>query len=169
MHTASSVDSFRLTMKLLLDNFPLKHCFEWGSGNSTEVMCDHPSVETVDSVDNDEFYITSVRRDFSVRMANIIHENDQRDYCKVCGDHAPYDFIFVDGRDRVNCLRQALKILKDSGIVMLHDACREKYEDGMNLYKHKFFTDGGHTATLTNNKEMADRISSLFKQHEEIL
>lgn len=51
-----------------------------------------------------------------------------------------YDLIFVDGTKRVRCMKKALNLLKPDGIIILHDAQRYKYEEGINLYKGKYLT-----------------------------
>ncbi len=48
-----------------------------------------------------------------------------------------YDLIFIDGTKRVRCMEIALKILKKDGIVILHDAQRVSYNDGVKLYNGK--------------------------------
>lgn len=164
MQTASRTDSFRATLCLLLDRLELPHCFEWGIGHSTEMILQHPGVKTLDSVENDEFYLRMVRRDFNVEGAHIILERDVRDYCLVNGNNAPYDLIFVDGKDRVNCLRHSLEIMKPDGVVVLHDAKRRQYQEGIDLFKHKFFTDFGHTAILVNDDARASKISELIEK-----
>lgn len=45
-----------------------------------------------------------------------------------------YDLIFIDGTKRVRCLQEGLNLLKPDGIVILHDAQRVKYKEGMRLY-----------------------------------
>lgn len=42
-----------------------------------------------------------------------------------------FDFILVDGRARVDCMRLGWKLLKDDGIMVLHDAQRQEYQHGV--------------------------------------
>jgi len=51
-----------------------------------------------------------------------------------------YDLIFVDGTKRVRCMKKALKLLKPDGVVILHDAHRVAYTEGINLYNGKRLT-----------------------------
>ena len=44
-----------------------------------------------------------------------------------------YDIIFVDGRDRVNCVTYSVKTLKRSGVVILDDSERIEYQDGVSF------------------------------------
>lgn len=38
-----------------------------------------------------------------------------------------FDFVFIDGRKRVRCLHVAARLLAPNGVVVLHDAERERY------------------------------------------
>ena len=147
---ASSWDSYQRAMHSILDEFKPSLCFEWGSGVSTQIMALHPAVDHVETVENSEKYY---RYGSQFRIANITfhYEPDLRKYAGVKGSRAPYDFIFVDGRNRLQCLFNAHKLLNQHGIVMLHDAGRIWYHAGVESYKHSLFVDGGCTAIMTNS------------------
>lgn len=49
-----------------------------------------------------------------------------------------YDVIIVDGMKRARCLKEAVRLLKDGGIVILHDAQRTQYHLAFKYYKGKF-------------------------------
>ena len=42
-------------------------------------------------------------------------------------DGVPFDIAFVDGRARVPCAAEALRILRPGGVVLVHDTQREEY------------------------------------------
>ena len=42
-----------------------------------------------------------------------------------------YDFVLVDGRARISCLRVGYELLRPGGILMIHDAQREEYQETM--------------------------------------
>ena len=42
-----------------------------------------------------------------------------------------YDFILVDGRARVECMTAGWELLKENGVMVLHDAQREQYAKGI--------------------------------------
>jgi len=46
-----------------------------------------------------------------------------------------FDLIFVDGRQRIECLKTASKIISSNGIILLHDSDRKKYISGINYLK----------------------------------
>ena len=50
------------------------------------------------------------------------------DYCRTIvrnGDH--FDVVVVDGRDRVNCVKQSMQALSSRGVIVLDDSERAKY------------------------------------------
>lgn len=53
-----------------------------------------------------------------------------------------FDLIFVDGRRRNECLLVANQTLSNHGIVILHDAWRERYQPGISLFKPEQSFDG---------------------------
>jgi len=55
-----------------------------------------------------------------------------------------FDLIVIDARFRRRCLEVALKCIKPSGVVLLHDAQREHYHEPTARYQHSYFVDSGH-------------------------
>jgi len=45
-----------------------------------------------------------------------------------------WDVIFVDGRKRVRCMKEAVDLLNPNGIIFLHDCDRDDYKPGMDLF-----------------------------------
>ena len=43
-----------------------------------------------------------------------------------------FDIVIVDGRDRVNCIRSAMHVTKEEGIIVLDDSERDAYQNGIN-------------------------------------
>jgi hypothetical protein len=48
-----------------------------------------------------------------------------------------FDFILIDGRARLHCLRVACKLMEPDGVVVLHDANRKRYHNGFRNYRFK--------------------------------
>lgn len=46
-----------------------------------------------------------------------------------------FDFAFIDGRHRADCLTVAHSVLSPQGVVVLHDAHRKKYFDHSTLFR----------------------------------
>ncbi len=68
-----------------------------------------------------------------------------------------FDFILIDGRARARCLIEARFLFKPGGIILLHDAEREKYH-----YAFRYF-DKGEIIRSENNKS-AVWITGNFEQ-----
>lgn len=71
-----------------------------------------------------------------------------------------YDFILVDGRARVECLAVGWSLLKDNGVMVLHDAQRKQYAVGVP-------EDAFSIRLINPNVLVEGPISTLFmvKQH----
>ena len=113
--------------------------FEFGSGNSTFFYA--KSAGIVVSVEHDKEWFDKIVKDKP--------ENSEMIYCELVrgGDycHMPvkleekFDVIIVDGRDRVNCCKQAVEALTDAGVVVLDDSEREYYREGIDFLLKKGF------------------------------
>lgn len=57
-----------------------------------------------------------------------------------------FDFVFVDGRKRTECLKKASKLLDPEGVLFLHDAEREWYHSGLKYYDGCFVTEQSTSA-----------------------
>ncbi len=113
--------------------------FEFGSGNSTFFYA--KSAGIVVSVEHDKEWFDKIVKDKP--------ENSEMIYCELIrgGDycHMPvkleekFDVIIVDGRDRVNCCKQAVDALTNEGVVVLDDSEREYYREGIDFLLKKGF------------------------------
>jgi hypothetical protein len=105
--------------------------FEFGSGYST--MFYARKVGSVTSVEHDEAWHAFVRHRVPENVELFYRAEDQDGaYCRAIGEQQiKYDVVIVDGRDRVNCLRQSLEHLEDDGVVVLDDSDRERYREGI--------------------------------------
>ena len=60
-----------------------------------------------------------------------------------------FQLIYVDGRRRNECLLVASELLDATGVVLLHDATRSRYEVGMRLFELvMFYERSGGIAVL---------------------
>src|SRR5882724_9055165 len=112
-----------------------KLVMEWGSGGSTVRFSRHPTIERWHSIEHDRAWAEKVSA--SVPAKVIVHHVpvDTDDYVlhpKHMG-LAP-DLIIVDGRRRNACLRISREIVAAGGVVLLHDSCRHRYEEGMSHF-----------------------------------
>jgi hypothetical protein len=78
-------------------------------------------------------HVPADRRPWSDEHGDGAYE-DLRRYVDIAARYGPLDFVLVDGRARVPCLRRALDWLAPQGVVVLHDANREIYREPFGLY-----------------------------------
>jgi hypothetical protein len=113
--------------------------FEYGSGYSTPFYAKH--VKSVMSVENDKDWLSVIGNTVPENVTLIFKDLDvDGEYCRAVhlSGHK-YDVIIVDGRDRVNCLKQSINALTDVGIVLLDDSERESYLEGIAYVMGKGF------------------------------
>jgi len=136
---------------------------EWGTGYSTKYYSDVLAREDInftwDSVEYDKRWAKAIGS-LELEEGVIIYLFDEEvmridDRRALRSNNYPmkeyinfpitekrkYDLILVDGEKRVPCLRVALKVLKKDGIVILHDAQRKEYREGMSLYNGKHLSE----------------------------
>ncbi len=101
--------------------------FEYGSGNSTLFFAARTSQVT--SVEHDPRWIRELRRILPTNADLIERSIDEEGaYCRAIHQlEGDFDLVLVDGRDRVNCLREALTRVGTSGVIVLDDSERERY------------------------------------------
>ncbi len=112
--------------------------FEFGSGNST-IFYAMRSKKVV-SVEHDQVWLKKIEHSKPAN-ANLIFCELERDgkYCRMPQTlDEPFEIIIVDGRDRVNCCKQALNCLTEDGVLVLDDSERLVYEEAV-----QFMTDKG--------------------------
>lgn len=115
--------------------------FEFGSGYSTVYFSG--LVGSVRSVEYDEYWFSSLKKRLPYNCEIIFVEKDRDgDYCRAIHkiDQA-YDLVLVDGRDRVNCIRQSVLRLKNGGVIILDDSDRERYAEGFTHLKNEGFRE----------------------------
>jgi len=118
---------------------------EFGSGDSTLWFAEH--CKNVISVEHKEewlLYTSNLVKDkdnafIMFHPANNIGKTDKtdKDYSFVCDLFPDYkfDFILVDGRNRVECFLKSFRILKRGGILMLDNSERDEYKPIFDKFK----------------------------------
>ena len=121
-----------LLIKTLKEKKP-KTIIEWGTGRSTMLMrkiC--PNAE-IHSIDNDlKWYL---RWRLGIFGAHLYYMPINRGYTSPNFIEKYFDFAFVDGVLRVDCMKTALKLLKDDGLLMLHDSSSKEFQPGIKMFK----------------------------------
>src|SRR5665213_2403955 len=115
--------------------------FEFGSGNSTYFYAKYAGI--VVSVEHDKEWFD--------KILSTKPENAELIYCELVrdGDYCrmpikleeTFDIIIVDGRDRVNCCKQAIKAVSETGVIVLDDSERESYKEGIDFLVKKGFKE----------------------------
>ena len=115
------------------------HLFEFGSGYSTSFYAG--LVQTVTSVEYDESWLAVVKKNKPENVELIYKERDiDGEYCRVIRSTGrKYDVVVVDGRDRVNCIKQSIESLTDRGVILFDDSQRKRYLEGINYAIEKGF------------------------------
>jgi len=113
--------------------------FEFGSGNSTFFYAKYAGI--VVSVEHDKEWYEKIVKTKPENAEMIFCELIRGgDYCRMpvkLGEK--FDIIIVDGRDRVNCCKQAVDALSPNGVVVLDDSEREFYRTGVDFLKKNGF------------------------------
>jgi hypothetical protein len=101
--------------------------FEFGSGYSTLFYAE--KVRAVTSVEYDEKWLHIIKSQLPDNVNIIFKQQDvDGDYCRVINSTGEkYDVVIVDGRDRVNCIKQSISALTSKGVILLDDSQRKRY------------------------------------------
>lgn len=107
--------------------------FEFGSGNSTGFLAER--VQHVTSVEGDAEWYAEVSQNPPANVTLIYQAHDvDGHYCRSISETSSrFDVVLVDGRDRVNCMREGASCLTDRGVLILDDSDRERYSEGLEL------------------------------------
>jgi hypothetical protein len=113
--------------------------FEFGSGYSTLFYA--KKVKAVSSVEYDEKWLNIIKLQVPDNVNIIFKREDvDGDYCRAIGETGDqYDVVIVDGRDRVNCIKQSISALSLKGVILLDDSQRERYKEGIGFAKSHGF------------------------------
>jgi hypothetical protein len=113
--------------------------FEYGCGWSTLWWASR--VKAIVSVEHDKEWHDKMKR-LAPRNSRIFHIDLEQGGAyskKVAEFHAAFDIIVIDGRDRINCAKNAVKALKPDGVIIWDNSDRAAYEPGFRfLFQHGF-------------------------------
>jgi predicted O-methyltransferase YrrM len=146
-----SCHSFESILRKWLRAVKPQSVLEWGPGKSTSIIYEEcPNAEIV-SIESQRRFANKAALDHPTTKVVFcpIPEYGPSEYPCWPLIHAKgkfYDFIFVDGRQRVSCLLTSLQILSQDGVVVLHDAKRIHYQHGIKLFDK--VDDDGDTVVL---------------------
>lgn len=126
----------------LIDKHQPKLCLEWGSGASTCYFPKHKSIKKWTAIEHDGNILDLLHDKLPDNVETMwILEGSSYADC-VQRTHVRYDFILIDGLDRQKCLENALEIVSQDGIILLHDAGRIDYLDFIEKHKGEIISEG---------------------------
>jgi hypothetical protein len=150
-------DQIKLVERILLSfgNRPV-NILEWGSGGSTVYFTRFLEENGINyrwhSVEHQVEWYNEIKIKLNSNTTQIhLKSIDPDNPASINFDHYvrwpriltefvekqnPFDFILVDGRARARCLVEAKFLVKPDGIIMLHDAEREKYHYVFPLFEN---------------------------------
>lgn len=113
--------------------------FEYGSGNST--LWYGERVNSVTSVEHDRDWYEKIKsnmpKNVNINYQKLVYNDKYSNFSN--NSNVKFDIVIVDGRDRVNCVKNAIFSIKDNGIIVLDDSEREQYKEGIEFLQHKNF------------------------------
>lgn len=138
-----------------------KRCLEWGSGYSSLVFPELIDPELWMAIEHDQGWAKEIQDKNKNPRTQIVHVpsevegwNNREDwrkdgtyedfesYIHYPENFAPFDFIMIDGRARVECLKKAFDLIAHEGVVVFHDCNRSHYHQYQELYAYgQFITD----------------------------
>ena len=115
--------------------------FEFGAGYSTLYFSG--ILGSVRSVEYNEYWFNSLEEKLPENCEIVFVPKDKDgDYCRAIHlTDDMYDLVLVDGRDRVNCIKQSIPRLKDGGVIILDDSDRERYSEGFTRLRNAGFRE----------------------------
>ncbi len=107
--------------------------FEYGSGNST--LWYGKRVQSVTAVEHDKLWYKEIKsrmpKNINLHYQELVYGGKYSKFSNILNQK--FDIVIVDGRDRVNCIKNSLNTLKENGIIVLDDSEREAYQEGVNF------------------------------------
>ena len=103
--------------------------FEWGCGSSTIFLSKR--VKNIVSIEHDKRYFEKIKKEVgsNVELKFIELEYGEEYSRAILNEKKKFDLVIVDGRDRVNCVKNGILGLKDDGVLILDDSQRQNYKE----------------------------------------
>lgn len=121
-------------IEFLTDNKP-KRMLEWGTGRSTIIMKELCPDAEIHSIENSLIWF--IRWKLGISRVNLYHISLNDGYTTPDFPDKYFDFIFIDSEknSRNECMKSALRLLKDDGALMLHDSTWIEFQEGKRLFR----------------------------------
>ena len=141
--------------------------FEFGCGNST--LWYSTRVKKVDAVEHDLGWYKNLKT-LAPSNVNILHKELTYggSYSKACSEFQDkYDVIIVDGRDRVNCVKNAVEFLSEGGVIVLDNSERVQYKPGVDYLSDRGFKQLEFYGNVP--AKVAEGYTSIFYREKNVL
>lgn len=102
--------------------------FEFGSGNSTLFFSKRAG--KVVSVENNKYWYEKIAKLIPANVSLLFEENEM-EYFNAAGNKNEFHIIVVDGENRVHCLKNSLKTLRENGVIILDNSELKEYNPGI--------------------------------------
>jgi predicted O-methyltransferase YrrM len=151
--------SFESVLKKACQQVKPEKVLEWGTGHSTKIINDNSDAQIL-TIEHDLIYYKKALADFQeYPNIEVVHKalimagrgGQSTGYInypiyKALKDNVEdlriYDLIFVDGRSRFDCIITGRLLLKDTGILLVHDTHRKNYMPAVKSFPYyRNFTD----------------------------
>lgn len=150
----ASPNSFKPMLEKWCNKIKPKRILEWGPGISTEdilMLC--PDAEIISIEHQKKYYDEWKEKLPSIDLRLIEEEDVHFNLGKVKEEDAMpnytkppikgiFDLIFVDGRCRVKCMKFAKGLMNKNSVLLLHDAERGYYNEGIELFDKVDYEEG---------------------------
>lgn len=149
--------SYMPVMRHFFEKTPPRSILEWGPGRSTLMLAESlPGTDIFSIEHNPQWHERIVTLSNTHPSLTPIHEpltlqpGRSGKYVTVpLYLDRKFDLIFIDGRMRTDCIAIARQVLKDNGVVLVHDANRATYHQAFCFYRSTIIVND--TAILRSN------------------
>ena len=132
---------------------------EFGSGMSTPWLGNR--VKRLISVEHNPGWLNKVKdalEEHDVNNVDLVYQPNLKVYPNIIGrmKNRSLDFVFVDGRERVKCIRGVIPKIKQGGIIILDDAERKRYSEAYFIlkdWKLDYFESGRRDTAIWTKKK----------------
>ncbi|MDD1444155.1 hypothetical protein MEO93_28215 [Dolichospermum sp. ST_sed3] len=112
--------------------------FEFGSGNSTLFYASR--VSSVIVVEHDKEWYSNIKKtippNVNIHYVDLVYDGLYSKFINTL--NTKFDIVIVDGRDRVNCIKNSIKNLAENGVIILDNSEVREYSSGL-----VFLTENG--------------------------
>lgn len=114
--------------------------FEYGSGNSTFWWS--ARVNTLVSCEHDKEWYASFTSRIPANTTYLLRraKGGSEEYVLEIGKYKNmFDIVVIDGRDRINCVKNGLESLRSGGVIVWDNSDRREYREGYELLYSRGF------------------------------